>query len=165
MESPLKRTTYDWSIEVLSFLGLIATCIPLFFYDSLGDKELVPVHFNLYGEADGWGNRSDLWILPSLALFFYLGFFLFERCYTKFNYPLKITERNANLIYRLGVRLMRHSKLIAIFLFADCNISSFVIATGKSTRMTPFITMTLLLALFVTIFFYVIRMIRLREAN
>src|SRR5262245_3040031 len=39
--------------------------------------EKVPVHFGFTGEADGWGRRAMVWLLPAIGLLVYLGMTLF----------------------------------------------------------------------------------------
>ena len=41
---PNRRTTYDWAIEIISFLGMIATCIPVFFYNKMVKYVYFPIH-------------------------------------------------------------------------------------------------------------------------
>ncbi|MGI5893025.1 MAG: SdpI family protein [Candidatus Merdivicinus sp.] len=59
-----------WVYWILSFVPLLLTAAC---YPSLPEK--VPMHYNLYGEIDRWGNRREMWIFPAmipiLALLFW----------------------------------------------------------------------------------------------
>ena len=58
----------------LEFLGavlLIALFVFLFInWGSLPDQ--IPTHYNFAGEADKWGGKASIWLLPGSALFCYL---------------------------------------------------------------------------------------------
>ncbi len=66
-----------WEILFFCTLGLlIATwLLPLLYWSSL--PELIPVHFNGRGEADGMGSRFSLFLVPATAsvLFCLLAYF------------------------------------------------------------------------------------------
>lgn len=55
---------------------------------------IVPIHFNLHGEADGYGSRWVLLVIPGIGLFIYS----LLKCTLKLkkyvNYPVKITPEN-----------------------------------------------------------------------
>lgn len=115
---PNRRTTYDWVIEIISFLGMIATCIPVFFYNKMGKDVSFPIHYNLQGKADGWGDRTFLFILILIAIALYVYLTFSEKFFKRFLYPVKIDEQNALSIYRIGILLRRHVKLFVMLIFA-----------------------------------------------
>lgn len=163
MKSPLERTRYDWFIEVLSLLAVVAACCPLLFYGQLGEGNIIPIHYNVAGEIDGWGTRSFLWQLPLVAFVFYAGLTLCERYYKKFNLPFKVTDGNATPIYRLSVRLIRLLKLVTILIFAYLNISSLAIALNKGNGLNIYIMTALILTLFAVIVIYYMKMLSYKE--
>ena len=73
-------------------------------YPSL--PETIPTHFGLTGEADAWGPRSTI-LLP-MALFTGLAVVMawLSGRPQVFNYPIVITDANAQSVYREGERLM-----------------------------------------------------------
>ncbi len=92
-------------LRLASVLGIVALTIYILVrYPSL--PEIVPIHFNFSGEADGFGARSSLLWLA--AVMFGMGA-LITWLSTKpnvFNYPAEITEANAQRLYREGERMM-----------------------------------------------------------
>lgn len=163
MDNPSKYTRHDWVVEILTLSGLVATLLPLLFYQRIGEGNLIPIHYNLAGEVDGWSDRSFLWHLPLIAIAFYLGLTLLERFYKKFCFPIRVTENNSSALYRLGVRLLRHIKLLFILIFAYLNNSSLAIALGKENGMHNYI-MTVLIALpFGTLVLYYFKMCMYKE--
>ena len=92
-------------LRLASLLGIVAlTAYILVRYPAL--PEIVPIHFNFSGEADGFGDRSSLLWLS--AVMFGSGA-LITWLSTKpnvFNYPAEITKANAQRLYREGERMM-----------------------------------------------------------
>lgn len=89
-----------WLVVVLNFVIVLA------FYFQLPDT--IPTHFNLKGKPDGFGNKSMLWVLLSISL---LTYFLMSTIVTKmkpwkFNYPTKVTEKNAPKLYAMCIQMM-----------------------------------------------------------
>ncbi|MDR1056481.1 MAG: DUF1648 domain-containing protein [Prevotellaceae bacterium] len=158
MGNPQKRTTYDWILETVSVLALLWSFCPLLFYGRLDDETLIPIHYNLDGEIDGWGERYFLWIIPLIALVFYIGLSVFEKYYKRSNYPYKTTEKNANYLYRQRVQLSRHLKFFSILIFAYLNNSSYAIATGNGSGLSKFIMIFLMAGLFISLIFFYVRM-------
>ena len=158
MVNPQKRTIYDWVLEIISLLALLWSFFPLLFYDRLGNDVLIPIHYNLAGEIDGWGGRHFLWIIPLIALVFYIGLSLFEKFYKRANYPLKVTERNANYLYRQRVRLSRHLKVFSLLIFAYLNNSSYAIAVNKGSGLNKFVMIFLMGGLFLSLIIFYVKM-------
>ena len=92
-------------LRVVSLLGIAAlTVYILWRYPALPD--VVPVHFNFTGEADGFGGRSSvLWLAGVMTAMGVLIGWLSTKPHV-LNYPGDITEANAQRIYREGERMM-----------------------------------------------------------
>ncbi|MDO1513633.1 DUF1648 domain-containing protein [Maribacter confluentis] len=106
-----KLIVFGWIIVVLNFLLVAA------FYNNLND--IVPIHFNYKGEADGYGNKQTIWALPILTLIVHTILYLVLKK-TKpwnMNYPIQVTAKNAPQLYRLSIHmLVQLNLLIAIML-------------------------------------------------
>ena len=79
--------------------------------------ETIPTHFNFKGEADGYGSKSDLWILPGIAILIYSLFSILNRFPHIHNYMVNITEENAMKNYRFSSRMLRFVLLSVLVLF------------------------------------------------
>ncbi|WP_136465014.1 DUF1648 domain-containing protein [Flagellimonas onchidii] len=106
-----KLVKLGWAIVALNVL------LVLIFYFDL--PETIPTHFNLKGEADGYGHKSMLWIIPilSTALYFGLSFFVTKMKPYHMNFPVKVTEKNAPELYALGIRMMAVMNLASVVAF------------------------------------------------
>ena len=109
--------SFDLFLEGIALLFLLALFLfPVLNYSSLPD--VIPRHFNLRGEADGFGQKGMLWVLPGLGLCLYALLTLLNRKPHVFNYPVKITEENALQQYTMATRLIRLLKAFVLLLFS-----------------------------------------------
>lgn len=106
----------DRVMELASWLALMLLwALAVGSYTHLPD--IIPVHFNLYGQADGFGPKYLLWILPAsgTGLFALMGHL--NKKPHLFNYPKPVTPDNALRQYTLATRLMRYLKLAVLLVF------------------------------------------------
>ncbi len=109
-------TTLDKVIEALCWSGLAATWLAAFIaFSQL--PEIIPTHFNGSGQADGYGSKSTIWLLPVIPTILVAGLSFLNRFPHTFNYLEEITPANAEKNYRWGTRLLRYSKLFVVLLF------------------------------------------------
>ena len=92
---------YEIVIEVISLLLLIGSGL-LLLKEYEGLPEIIPVHFNFSGQADGWGPKAILFILPGSSLFIYLLTTITSLFPHGHNYIVKITEQNARIQYKIS---------------------------------------------------------------
>jgi uncharacterized membrane protein len=110
-ESKIERIAQYASILLLFFL--LAYTASSFAH--LPDT--VPTHVNMNGEIDGWGSRWFIWFLPFTAIFTFVLLLLSMKLPQAINYPVKITEENAQrqfLIVRLFMKILN---LAMVFMF------------------------------------------------
>lgn len=159
MEKHVKRETYGWLLEVLAIVGLLWALYPMLFYCSIGETTRMPVHFNAAGEADGWGGRGFLLPIPIIALVFYVGFIAMEKYSKNYNYPVKVTEANAAKLHKLGRGLMRHIKVIIIFILAYIS-NAMLVLIDRGNSFDVRVMLALIGVMFVVIAIYMVLMVR-----
>jgi uncharacterized membrane protein len=116
--------------------------------------ETIPTHFDFSGEADGWGSKTTLFILPISGMVLYIimtvvGFFPHT-----YNYLWKITEKNAYNQYRLAKALMGCLKVEVIWMFLYLVWKSVSIAMGRIDSLGSVFTPVFLAVVFGTIGIY-----------
>ena len=165
MNNPImKRTSYDWLMEIISWIGILYATIPICNYAKLTNDALVPVHFNMKGIPDSWGDEKHILYYSIISISFFILLSVLERNYKALNYPIKITENNKIPLYRLGVKLVRHLKLVITWLFAYLANLSFQIANGgKNDGQTSIIVF--ICSLFAILTIFAIRMFKLKNNN
>lgn len=158
--NPLERKRGDKAREIITCVALAACFIPLLLKGRLEPGALIPIHYDIYGVADKYGSADSFRELPAVAAVFYLLFTLVEKYYKKFNYPVKITEKNALYIYRASVQLLRNLKLLFIGMFAFLNNLSFAFALGGKFSSTGYVMSCFIGAVLVLIVRYYIQVVQ-----
>jgi uncharacterized membrane protein len=128
---PILKTKFrkaDFVLEAIAILALIAIWVfPIITYNSLPDT--IPSHFGLQGKADGWGSKSGIFLLPVINILLFTGLTILSKYPHKFNYPVKVTEENAILLYNKGTRFLRILKVSVVLLFLL--IESFICSSSQ----------------------------------
>jgi len=106
----LKLSKFDLFLEIIGWVLFVVFWIWIILeYFNL--PETIPTHFNFQGEIDSYGSKSSLFLLPAFSTFIFIALSWINRYPHIFNYPVKITEENAETQYRIATRLMRIMKI------------------------------------------------------
>jgi uncharacterized membrane protein len=160
----MKLTAPDWAVEFIGLAILVMLFVlPLHFLSYLPER--IPTHFNGAGIPDGYGSRSSIWILPVTGAFMYLLLTLVAAFPQIYNFPVKITENNALVQYRLATRFIRILKTLILILFLFLSFQTVNTALGKSLGLgKSFLPIFLILTLFPLIF-YLVKALNNKHSN
>jgi uncharacterized membrane protein len=112
----LKLSTSDKIVELLGWMAIIGLWVLIIGnYSELPEK--IPTHFNYAGKVDAYGNKVNVLILPIIASVLFVGLTILNQFPQLFNYPVTITEANAEKQYKAATKLLRYLKLIIVFVF------------------------------------------------
>lgn len=111
-------TQLDLNLIKLGWI-LVALNLVLALYYSFELPEKIPIHFNLMGKADNYGDKSFIWFAPiiGLAMYFIMNWASTKMKPWQYNYPIKITEKNAPKAYALSIRMMVVITFLVALLF------------------------------------------------
>jgi hypothetical protein len=112
----LQLSISDKAIEIVGWIALLAMWIVLISnYTKM--SATIPVHYNAIGQADRYGSKENILILPILGTVIFIGLTMLNRFPDIFNYPVEITIDNAQRQYLNATRMMRYLKLMIIVFF------------------------------------------------
>ncbi len=78
MEQAHSKLSMDSTDKLIEGIGILAILcligLPLFYYGSLPDT--IPTHYGADGKADGFGDKSAIWLLPIVGVITYIGIIL-----------------------------------------------------------------------------------------
>ena len=94
--------------------------------------DTVPTHFNALGQADGYGNKGTIFILPVIATNLFIVLTLLNRYPHILNYSTKITEANAVQQYTIATRMLRFLKLAVVIIFTAIVSGTFLTSVHKT---------------------------------
>lgn len=149
----LQKDRLDQMLEGIAILFvLVMVCLPLVAFQEL--PETIPTHFNASGEADGYGSRYTLLILPVIGSLMFAGLLVLNKYPHVFNYPEEITEANAAKHYRNGTKLIRWINLIIVVSFSFIEWRVIRSASQGQGSLGPYFLPVFLTAIFGVIALY-----------
>ncbi len=95
--------------------------------------EIIPIHYSVTGQPDGFGTKETIWILPIIVTVLFVGLTILNKFPHVFNYPNNITEGNAQRQYTNATRLIRYLKLSIVIIFGLIVIQTFRNVTGSTS--------------------------------
>ncbi len=160
----LLPTATDRWLDGLGFASLIALiALPAYWYNAL--PEQIPKHFNLNGEADAWGAKSGIWILPAIGtVLFALLTYLNRKPHT-FNYMTTITPDNAEHQYRNAMTMIRVLRLLILLLFLYLVWGTVGIGLGRQSGLGEPFSLLMVLTIEVAALFFVTRSLNMKPQN
>ncbi|MDR1338628.1 MAG: hypothetical protein LBK58_00980 [Prevotellaceae bacterium] len=156
------KSEYRLIIEILSFLLMLCSLVPLLSYGEISGEDSVPIHYSINGQIDSWGDPSYIITLSLISLAFYVLLSVLQRYPKILNYPVKITPINAEPVHRLGIALVRHLKLFLALIFGYLNNATFAVAVDKSDGINSAVLLSLIAMLFVCLTVYGMKMMKYR---
>ena len=112
----LELTPVDKTAEIVGWVTIVVVWVmTMTNYQNLPD--IIPIHYNATGNADGFGGKITILFLPLISTILYIGMTIINRFPHVFNYPTAITNENALKQYTTATRLIRYLKLIMLVIF------------------------------------------------
>ncbi len=155
-----KKSISEFFFDTLAILLTLAVIIFLSAKWSVL-PERVPTHFNMTGEADGWGSRWTLIIMPIVGIVMWIGMYFIEKFPQSHNY-LWFTEENAQRQYKNSQLLVNVMKNSILIFFSYITFNSVLIALGEQSLLGVWEIVLFLVAIFGSIAFFIYRSFRLK---
>ena len=115
-EINLKLNQTDKALEILGWISIFGIWVlTLANYFEL--PEIIPIHYNGAGEADGFGNKTNILTIPIIATILFVGMTILNKYPHVFNYPSEITDENVFHQYTNATRMIRYLKLTIVIIF------------------------------------------------
>lgn len=109
------RRTYrthprEVALQVVGWLLVVGTAVGLAVrMPTLPDR--VPVHFEAAGDPDRWGSPGEVWGAVGMMVLIQALLTLVARVPHRHNYPVPVTEENAQGMYRVSEQMTTHLML------------------------------------------------------
>lgn len=133
MTRPFLKVEIDEFDRILEFVAAFAVIFlvtyPLLKYESLPD--IIPRHFNARGEADGFGSKATILLMPAISVVMYGLLTWLNTIPHLFNYAVEITQENAAVQYRIAMRMLRTLKALILCIFAYMTYATIQTALGQ----------------------------------
>lgn len=120
---PFTVKKWVYILNGISIICIISSFIYVIFaFQQL--PETIPIHFNAQGEADNWGSKNTIFIMPGIAIVLFVGLYFLSKVLHFYNYTVEITEENAPRIYTEANLFMTiiNLEIVLIFTLATIDI-------------------------------------------
>jgi len=153
----LKQT--DKILEIVGWVSVFGIwALTLTNYSIL--PEIIPIHFNGAGKADGFGNKTHIFVLPIISTLLFIGLTILNKHPHIFNYPSQITKENAVDQYTNATRMMRVLKLVIVVLFGLIVLKTIQIVNGHADGLgTWFLPLTMGM-IFIPMLYFLIKSLK-----
>jgi len=155
----ISLTTTDNFIEAAGWLALLLIW-GITFYQFKNLPETIPTHFNITGEADGFGKKSTIFLLPVFGTVLFIGLTILNFFPHVFNYPVKITPENAAKQYEMATRLVRVLKLSVLIIFIMIIWMTSAVASAKMNGLAAWFVPVVLAVTFIPLGYYIYKSFR-----
>lgn len=144
-------------LALLLFLSLIAYIVLI--YGSLPDQ--VPLHINVKGEVDDWGNKATILALPLIAVPMFMIMYFLGKFPHIHNYPVKVTGENAEQLYRQSrfMLALMNFEMMAMFTFI---VWEFVHIAKGGSDLGEWLLVLTIVPILITPIYFIIRMRRFK---
>ena len=120
MKIKLPVTLYQRILSILSFLLLAGQILCLILRcNHLPDE--IPTHFGLSGQADAYGSKGSVILLPVISILIYLLMIFVEKFPELWNVPGHVTPENIGWIYGNVKSMLVSEKFGVCFIFFYIN--------------------------------------------
>jgi len=155
----LELTNLDKVTEIIGWVSvLVIWILTVVNFNKLPD--IIPIHYNEIGEADGFGGKANILTLPIIATVLYLFLTILNYFPYAFNYPTNITKENAIKQYTIATKLVRYLKLILVLIFGFIVFKTIQNAKGQANGLGIWFLPILLAVVFIPIIYAIIKLTR-----
>ncbi|RLL46604.1 DUF1648 domain-containing protein [Oceanobacillus piezotolerans] len=126
----VNRSKFEKVFDIIALFIYFASIVYLIAdWPSIPDK--VPGHYNLAGEVTRWDSKAMLFLMPIIGLLIiWVPSSVLERYPHLHNYS-RLTEENAERLYKNSIRMMNVMKNEILILFSLLNLESVYIAKNE----------------------------------
>ncbi len=152
----LELTTTDKVFELLGWLSIVAVWIlTIKNYNNL--PEIIPIHFNGSGQADGFGGKATILTLPIVSTILFIGMTVLNKFPHLFNHSTNTTKENKLRLYTNATRLIRYLKLILVIIFGFIVFKTIQNVNGEADGLGIWFTPITLGMILIPVIYFVVR--------
>jgi len=147
---------------IIATLTIIAMWLYLWnMWDEI--PNIVPTHFGFSGAPDRFGSKSSLFALPIISSIMHILLVVLSKMPQYFNYPVKVTEKSAAALYKIGKQLILLMDMEIALMFLMLMWESIQTAIGSISGLGIEIVGIFMFIILGTVIYETIRMIKFKS--
>ena len=155
----IEFTTTDTIFELIGWIFLIGIWwYALINYSKL--PKIIPIHYDLSGEVNQFGSKTNIITLPFVATFLFIGLTILNKFPHLFNYTTIITEENASKQYKNATKLIRYLKLIIVIIFGSITFKTIQNANEKVNGLDASFLIYTFMSILIPLTYYIVKSYR-----
>ena len=166
-EKPHIKLTLSTFDKIIEFLGWILLSGSWFFtfYHFSALPAIIPIHYDVAGEADGFGSRNYIFTLPAISTILFIGLSILNNRPHLLNYPTEITTKNAPRLYQLASKMLRLLKLVLVIIFSIILIETIEYTKGHNKGLGIWFLPIMIVLISSPIIYYLIKSSKFSETK
>ena len=154
----IKTSATDRMLDILGTAGILLLIIlPVIYTGKLPGT--IPVHFDILGNPDRYGDKNTIWVLPAVGSFLFIIIMLIPRLILHSN---KINpdgnEKTKTLLQ--AMRMLRLINVLVVFMFCSITYYTVLVSLGEDTGLWNLSTIFFLVLISIVIVVYVVKIMR-----
>lgn len=149
-------------VILLAFV-LAVVLVPMYYLNILPDK--VPLHFNMKGNADNYGDKYTIFIVSGISVILAFSLWWIKRFPHLMNFPVQISEESAMSQYMLIVRFLNVVNILTTSIFLIIILLIVSTALGYETNIYNILLYINIAVIFVSMIIYFIRAGKLNKTK
>ncbi|GAA0084694.1 hypothetical protein UT300007_11330 [Clostridium sp. CTA-7] len=158
-ESSGKYKNINKILDIIGIILILALVIITFMY-WLNAPDIVPTHYNVRGEIDGYGSKNTIFFLLSIVIILYIGLYFLAKYPQIYNYAVKITPVNKEKQYNMATTFMRVLNVELVLIFFYIQLKQVTSISGNNKNLSMAFLPIELMVLFGSIAFYIYKSIK-----
>ena len=162
---PKFKTSLSWKEKVLILIATLSILVMWLYLYSMWNNlpDVVPTHFGFSGVPDRYGNKYSLLAIPIIALIMHILLSVLSKMPQYFNYPVSVTDKSAEDLYKIGKQLiilldLEISLMFLILLWEDIQT-----AIGEINGLGIEVMCISMVIIFGTVIYETIRMMKIKD--
>jgi uncharacterized membrane protein len=150
--------------KILEWIGLTALAVLLWntyqaIYGPHALPDSIPTHFDILGNANGWGKPTMLLLPPLVTAILYLVLTVVAHYPALFNYPVAVNTSNRIRLESLAMELFAVLKLEVVYSFVFVQ-QAYILAARYTHGLPIALLPTIVLVFLATVVWYLVAMVR-----
>ncbi|OOM77568.1 hypothetical protein CLPUN_22420 [Clostridium puniceum] len=157
---PDLNISLTWKDKVIILIATVPIIFVLVYLKMVWSEipEIIPTHFGFSGVPDDFGSKSSLFIIIIITISLHILLAVLSKVPKYYNYPVSITEKNVESLYKIGKQLMLLIDLEISFLFSLLIWENVQTALGKVNGVNSEILFLFIGTIFITLVYEIVKM-------